>query len=96
MYLEIAESTTLSLAQYLAATEPGSLSPVELHASLRQRKITVAGEVLEHRLFHFRLPVTCWCQVEVEGGSLWRKEFCGALTRPAERPGGLWEIAGVK
>jgi hypothetical protein len=27
--------------------------------------ITVAGVVLEHRLFHFRLPFSGWCHVEV-------------------------------
>ena len=38
--------------------------------------ITVAGEVLKHRLFHLRLLFSGWCHVEVEmeGGSLslWR------------------------
>ena len=32
---------------------------------LKGEPITVAGEVLEHRLFHFRLPFSGWCHVEV-------------------------------
>jgi hypothetical protein len=28
----------------------------------------VAGEVLEHRLFHFRLPYSGWCHVAVIHG----------------------------
>jgi hypothetical protein len=28
----------------------------------------VAGKVLEHRLFHFRLPYSGWCHVEVIHG----------------------------
>lgn len=31
--------------------------------------ITIGGEVLEHRLFHFRLPFSGWCHVEmIHGG----------------------------
>jgi hypothetical protein len=30
---------------------------------LKGEAITVAGEVLEHRLFHFRLPFSGWCYV---------------------------------
>jgi hypothetical protein len=30
--------------------------------------ITIGGEVLEHRLFHFRLPFSGWCHVEVIHG----------------------------
>lgn len=35
---------------------------------LKGEPITVAGEVLEHRLFHFRLPYSGWCHVEVIHG----------------------------
>ena len=35
---------------------------------LKGEPITVAGEVLEHRLFHFRLPCSGWCHVEVIHG----------------------------
>jgi len=35
---------------------------------LKGEPITVAGEVLEHRLFHFRLPFSGWCHVEVIHG----------------------------
>ena len=31
---------------------------------LNGEPITVAGEVLQHRLFHFRLPFSGWCHVE--------------------------------
>ena len=30
---------------------------------LKGQPITIAGVVLEHRLFHFRLPFSCWCHV---------------------------------
>ena len=32
---------------------------------LRGEPITIAGQVLEHRLFHFRLPYSGWCHVTV-------------------------------
>jgi hypothetical protein len=35
---------------------------------LKGAPITVAGEMLEHRLFHFRLPFSGWCHVEVIHG----------------------------
>jgi hypothetical protein len=35
---------------------------------LRGELITVAGAVLEHRLFHFRLPFSGWCHVAVIHG----------------------------
>jgi hypothetical protein len=35
---------------------------------LKGDPITVAGVVLEHRLFHFRLPFSGWCHVEVIHG----------------------------
>jgi hypothetical protein len=35
---------------------------------LKGAPITVAGQVLEHRLFHFRLPFSGWCHVEVIHG----------------------------
>ena len=35
---------------------------------LKGEPITVAGEVLEHRFFHFRLPFSSWCHVEVIHG----------------------------
>jgi hypothetical protein len=35
---------------------------------LKGEPITVAGQVLEHRLFHFRLPFSGWCHVEVIHG----------------------------
>lgn len=35
---------------------------------LKGEPITIAGTVLEHRLFHFRLPYSGWCHVEVIHG----------------------------
>ena len=35
---------------------------------LKGEPITIAGVVLEHRLFHFRLPFSGWCHVEVIHG----------------------------
>ena len=35
---------------------------------LKGEPITMAGEVLEHRFFHFRLPFSSWCRVEVIHG----------------------------
>ena len=35
---------------------------------LKGEPITIGGEVLEHRLFHFRLPFSGWCHVEVIHG----------------------------
>ena len=35
---------------------------------LKGPPITIGGEVLEHRLFHFRLPFSGWCHVEVIHG----------------------------
>jgi hypothetical protein len=35
---------------------------------LKGEPITIAGEVLEHRLFHFRLPYSGWCHVQVIHG----------------------------
>jgi hypothetical protein len=35
---------------------------------LKGAPITIGGEVLEHRLFHFRLPFCGWCHVEVIHG----------------------------
>ena len=35
---------------------------------LKGEPITIAGVVLEHRLFHYRLPFSSWCHVEVIHG----------------------------
>jgi hypothetical protein len=35
---------------------------------LKGQPITICGEVLEHRLFHFRLPFSGWCHVAVIHG----------------------------
>jgi hypothetical protein len=39
-----------------------------LDTGLKGEPITIAGEVLEHRLFHFRLSFCGWCHVAVIHG----------------------------
>jgi hypothetical protein len=52
---------------FLQHHQPGVLS-ISDFTLLKGDPITVAGEVLEHRLFHFRLPYSGWCHVEVIHG----------------------------
>jgi hypothetical protein len=47
--------------------QPGVLG-ISDFTLLKGEPITVAGQVLEHRLFHFRLPYSGWCHVEVIHG----------------------------
>jgi hypothetical protein len=50
---------------------------------LKGEPITVAGEVLEHRLFHFRLPYSGWCHVA--GTPSRYRELCAHLGVVATR-----------
>ena len=52
---------------FLQHHQPGVLS-ISDFTLLKGEPITVAGQVLEHRLFHFRLPYSGWCHVEVIHG----------------------------
>ena len=52
---------------FLQHHQPGVLG-ISDFTLLKGQPITVAGEVLEHRLFHFRLPYSGWCHVEVIHG----------------------------
>ena len=52
---------------FLQHHQPGVLG-ISDFTLLKGEPITVAGEVLEHRLFHFRLPYSGWCHVEVIHG----------------------------
>ena len=71
--------------------QPG-VSGISDFTLLKGKPITIAGVAFEHRLFHFRLPYSGWCHVEViHGGESFvalaealqnALEACGAV--PAE------------
>jgi hypothetical protein len=52
---------------FLQHHQPGVMG-ISDFTLLKGSPITVAGQVLEHRLFHFRLPYSGWCHVEVIHG----------------------------
>ncbi|MFM9103497.1 MAG: IS21 family transposase, partial [Cyanobium sp.] len=52
---------------FLQHHQPGVMG-ISDFTLLKGAPITVAGAVLEHRLFHFRLPYSGWCHVEVIHG----------------------------
>jgi hypothetical protein len=52
---------------FLQTHRPGVLG-ISDFTLLKGEPITIGGEVLEHRLFHFRLPYSGWCHVEVIHG----------------------------
>jgi len=52
---------------FLQTHQPGVLG-ISDFTVLKGQPITVAGQELEHRLFHFRLPYSGWCHVEVIHG----------------------------
>ena len=52
---------------FLQTHQPGVLG-ISDFTLLKGQPITVAGQELEHRLFHFRLPYSGWCHVEVIHG----------------------------
>lgn len=52
---------------FLQHHQPGVLG-ISDFTLLKGEPITVAGAALEHRLFHFRLPYSGWCHVEVIHG----------------------------
>ena len=56
---------------------------------LKGQPITVAGVVLEHRLFHFRLPYSGWCHVEVIHGGESFVALAEALQNAMEACGGV-------
>lgn len=51
--------------------------------------ITVAGELLDHRLYHFRLAYSGWCYVRVVLGGESYPALAEGLTRALERLGGV-------
>jgi hypothetical protein len=52
---------------FLQHHQPG-VTGISDFTLLKGKPITIAGVVLEHRLFHFRLPYSGWCHVEVIHG----------------------------
>lgn len=56
---------------FLQRLQPGVLG-ISDFTLLKGRPMTICGEVLEHRLFHFRLPYSGWSC----GGDPWRRELC--------------------
>ena len=52
---------------FLQHHQPG-VTGISDFTLLKGKPITIAGAVLEHRLFHFRLPYSGWCHVEVIHG----------------------------
>ncbi len=52
---------------FLQNHQPG-VTGISDFTLLKCKPITIAGAVLEHRLFHFRLPYSGWCHVQVIHG----------------------------
>jgi hypothetical protein len=52
---------------FLQEHGPGMLGISDL-TLLKGDPITISGEVIEHRLFHVRLPYSGWCHLEVIHG----------------------------
>jgi hypothetical protein len=52
---------------FLQTHQPGVLG-ISDFTVLKGQPITIAGVAFEHRLFHFRLPYSGWCHVEVIHG----------------------------
>jgi hypothetical protein len=73
---------------FLQHHQPGVLGISDF--TLRKGEpITVAGQVLEHRLFHFRLPYSGWCHVEVIHGGESFVALSEALQNALARCGGV-------
>ena len=56
---------------------------------LKGKPITIAGVAFEHRLFHFRLPYSGWCHVEVIHGGESFVALAEALQNALEACGGV-------
>jgi hypothetical protein len=56
---------------------------------LKGAPITIGGVVLEHRLFHFRLPFSGWCHMEVIHGGESFVALCEALQNALAACGGV-------
>lgn len=68
--------------------EPG-VRALSDFTTLNERPITVQGEVLEHRLFHFRLAFSGWCHARVVLGGESYTALAEGLCEALERLGGV-------
>jgi hypothetical protein len=73
---------------FLQKHQPGVLG-ISDFTLLKGKPITIAGVVLEHRLFHFRLPYSGWCHVEVIHGGESFVALAEALQNALEACGGV-------
>jgi hypothetical protein len=73
---------------FLQRHQPGVLG-ISDFTVLKGKPITIAGVVLEHRLFHFRLPYSGWCHVEVIHGGESFVALSEALQNALEACGGV-------
>ena len=73
---------------FLQEHRPGVLG-ISDFTLLKGEPIRVTGVVLEHRLFHFRLPFSGWCHVEVIHGGESFVALAEALQNALEACGGL-------
>lgn len=67
---------------------PGELALSDF-TTLKQTTITIAGEPLVHRLYHFRLPYSGWCHARVVLGGESYSALAEGLTEALERLGGV-------
>ncbi|MFM8260539.1 MAG: IS21 family transposase [Vulcanococcus sp.] len=73
---------------FLQHHQPG-VTGISDFTLLKGEPITIAGVVLEHRLFHFRLPYSGWCHVEVIHGGESFVALAEALQNALEACGGV-------
>ena len=73
---------------FLQHHQPGVLG-ISDFTLLKGKPITIASAVLEHRLFHFRLPYSGWCHVEVIHGGESFVALAEALQNALEACGGV-------
>ena len=73
---------------FLQQHQPGVLG-ISDFTLLKGKPITIAGVVLEHRLFHFRLPYSGWCHVEVIHGGESFVALAEALQNALDACGGV-------
>ena len=73
---------------FLQKHSPGVLG-ISDFTLLKGKPITIAGQVFEHRLFHFRLPYSGWCHVEVIHGGESFVALAEALQNALEACGGV-------
>ncbi len=73
---------------FLQHHQPGVLG-ISDFTLLKGEPITIAGVAFEHRLFHFRLPYSGWCHVEVIHGGESFVALAEALQNALEACGGV-------